>query len=149
MLRMGKLCLVVAILSLVAVGCGRDAADLHGSWKVDMDKAMADMKSSDDYKKAKDEEKKFMEELKQGIFEKMEMTFAENKVTVSGGEGDKKDESDFKITSQDGDKWAVEVTTKKGDKTKTDKGNLEWVDDDHITMSIEGQKEKFHLVRKK
>lgn len=148
MLRMGKLCLVFAVLALVAAGCGRDAADLNGTWKADVDKAIADMKNGEEYKKMKDEEKKSTEEFMKAIFSKMEMTFADGKVTVAG-EGDKKEESEYKILSQDGDKWSVEMTSKKGDKTKTEKGNLEWVDDDHVTMSIEGQKEKFHLVRKK
>ncbi len=140
-----------AVLALGTAAFAGDRADsaLHGTWKVDVDKAMAALKDGEDYKKAPDDEKKMMEDFMKGIFALMEITFTATELTTSLEEN--KQAHEWKVTKRDGNRWTIETKEKGKPDAKTDSGGLEWVDDDHIVLieSKEGKEEKLYLVRQK
>jgi hypothetical protein len=142
MLSASRFIVILSVLVALA-GCGRKEGDLHGTWKVDVDKAMADFKGGETYKALPEPGRKAAEDGFKAQMEKMQMIFSSGKVTMQMGE--LKEESEFKVTAADGDKWTVE----KKEKDKTEKATIEWADDDHIVLAPEGGKSKVHLVRSK
>lgn len=141
----------VAVIALGNVALAADRADsaLHGTWKVDVEKALAALKESEDYKKAPAEEQKFMESFMTGIFGAMTITFTETELLTKLEENQQAHE--WKVTARDGNRWTLETKEKGKPDAKTDTGALEWVDDDHIVLveKKEGKEEKLHLVRQK
>lgn len=147
MLRIAKL-VVLLTLVVMAVGCGRKAAALNGTWQVDVEKQLTSLKESEPYKKMPDPMKKRMEEGMRGVLGSMSFTFQDGKFVAKMPNAS--EESDYKVTAQDGDRWTLEMTSKK--KNTPENITVTWTDNDHLAITLPTaslQMNELFLVRQK
>ena len=139
--------LVVLALVVLAVGCGRKPASLHGIWKPDVDKGWAAMKDGVAVTALPEAARKSFEDGFRKTMWASSFTFSEGKLAFSLGPVSQ--EGEFKVISSKGDAWDVEVKNSTMDKPMAAK--LTWTDDDHVTLgwTVNGLPVTFYLVRQK
>ena len=142
-----RVLVLLAVVLLVTVGCGRKPAALYGTWKPDVDKAWAEMKDKLPLDKIPEPQRAEMEKKIRSSLDESTFTFSEGKVDVKFGPTN--DVADFKVGAMEGNKWSCELKPSKRDKPVD--VTLTWVDDDHMELSLPMKEglSKVSLTRKK
>lgn len=125
-------------------GKERQVDAIYGTWSLDSDKFAEELAKSSEFQAMPEDMRKVqLDQLKTltATFE-----FADGKFTVSGSMlgGEEKQEMSWKVVSQEGSDWEIEV--KEADKEEPDQATIVWLADDSIKMSILGEGDSVEVV---